>query len=317
VVGAVDAGAVYVFHYDGTAWVEEAKLEASDAAANDAFGLSVAVAGDTAVVGAALDDDGGSDSGSAYVFHYDGTVWVEEAKLTPSDGAAFDQFGSSVAAAGDTIVVGARLDDDNGSDSGSAYVFRYDGTVWVEEAKLKASDGAPSDTFGNAVAVAGETAAVGAQFDDDNGADSGSAYVFRYDGATWVEQAKLVASDGAPSDTFGNTVAVAGETVVVGAQFDDDNGTDAGLAYVFRYDGTAWVEQAKLTPSDGTADDMFGGSVAVSGDTAVVGAALDDDNGSSSGSAYVFPIPEPSAWMLHGSALAVLAALALRARRRR
>ena len=160
-----------------------------------------------------------------------------------SDGAADDQFGGTVAVAGDRAVVGARFHDDNGDSSGSAYVFRYDGTGWVEEAKLTASDGAADDEFGGSVAVAGDTAVVGAPFHADNGSTSGSAYVFRYDGTDWVEEAKLTASDGAADDQFGGLVAVSGDTLVVGAEGDDDNGSFSGSAYVFHYDGTGWVEE--------------------------------------------------------------------------
>jgi hypothetical protein len=213
---------------------------------------------------------------------------IEETKLSASDGTAADWFGFSVALFGDTAVVGAVRDDENGLHSGSAYVFRYDGSDWVEDTKLMPSDGEYSDSFGFSVAVSGDTAVVGAPGDDDNGSNSGSAYVFRYDGRNWVEEAKLTSSDGAASDFFGHSVAVSGDRSMVGASRDDDNGTKSGSVYVFRYNGSNWVEEAKLTASDGAAEDKFGCSLAVSGDTAVVGADHDNDNGSDSGSVYVF-----------------------------
>jgi hypothetical protein len=256
-----ESGSAYVFRYDGSEWVEEAKLTAPDGAYGDRFGRSVAVSGDTAVIGAAYDDRG---TGSAHVFRYDGSDWVKEAKLTASDRVAGDYFGFSVAASGDTVVIGS---------SGSAYVFRYDGNEWVEEAKLTASDGAWGDQFGFSVAASGDTVVIGS---------SGSAYVFRYDGSDWVEEAKLTASDGAWGDGFGESVAVSGDTAVVGAYRDgvfDDSRPNFGAAYVFRYDGSDWVEEVKLTASDAAYVRQFGYSVAVSGDTAVVGGY---------GSAYVF-----------------------------
>ncbi len=266
----------------GTVEVSQtAKLHASDGALLDGFGVAVAVAGDTAVIGADLDDDNGLSSGSAYVFLYNGMVWEENAKLTASDGAEGDLFGRSVAVAGDTVVVGAALDDDRGNESGSAYVFFYSGTAWEEDAKLTASDGGPFDLFGQAVAVAGDTALVGAEGDDGL---SGSAYVFFYNGMVWEEDAKLTASDGAQGDLFGRSVAVAGDTALVGA----DDQTGAGAVYVFRHDGMNWSEEAKLMASDGAQGDLFGRSLAVAGDTALVGARGDDDQGSASGSAYVF-----------------------------
>jgi hypothetical protein len=283
------SGSAYVFRFDGSKWVPEAKLLPADGAANDHFGKSVAVSGDTVVVGAPFDDDNGTDCGAAYVFRYDGWGWVQHAKLRASDGAIDDLFGYiySVAVSGNTIVVGAQSDDDHGPASGSAYVFRYDGNAWVEEAKLTASDGAARDAFGFSVAVSGDIAVIGANRNDDNGPDSGSAYVFRYDRSSWVEEAKLLASDAGPGQKFGYCVPISGDTVVIGAYLDDDRGAGSGSAYLYRFDGFSWVEEAKLLASDGAADDWFGYSLAVSGDTAVIGAFRHDDNGPDSGSAYI------------------------------
>ncbi|MDJ0610037.1 MAG: FG-GAP repeat protein [Kiloniellales bacterium] len=295
VVGAVgdddagfSSGSAYVFQRSGAAWSEQAKLTASDGAVGDSFGQSVAISGDTVVAGAPQDDDTGSNSGSAYVFQRSGTAWSEQAKLTAGDAAAGDAFGWSVAISGDTVVVGAYVDNDAGSNSGSAYVFQRSGTAWSEQAKLTAGDGAASDLFGWSVAISGNTAVVGARGDDDAGSASGSAYVFQRSGTAWSEQAKLTAGDGASLDLFGTSVGISGDTVVAGAPQDDDTGSNSGSAYVFQRSGTAWSEQAKLTASDGAADDIFGESVGISGDAVVVGAFRDDDLGSDSGSAYVF-----------------------------
>ena len=159
-----------------------------------------------------------------------------------------------------------------------------------EAQELLASDGAADDAFGYSVAVDGDTAVIGAVQDDDNGSNSGSAYVYTRSGTTWSQQAKLTASDGAADDWFGTSVAVDGDTAVVGAYWDDDNGSKSGSAYVYTRSGTTWSQQNKLTASDGAADDRFGGRVAVNGDTAVIGAMWHDDNGSNSGSAYVFAL---------------------------
>ncbi len=281
------SGSAYVFQRNGTAWSEQAKLTAGDAAAEDLFGFSVAISGDTVVVGA-YDADLGS--GSAYVFRRNGTAWSEQAKLTAGDAAAGDGFGRSVAISGDTVVVGAYRDDDAGISSGSAYVFQRNGTTWNEQAKLTAGDAAAGDEFGRSVAISGDTVVAGALLDDDAGNSSGSAYVFQRNGTAWSEQAKLTAGDAAGGDVFGRSVAISGDTAVVGADGDDDAGFSSGSAYVFQRSGTAWSEQAKLTAGDGAADDWFGRSVAISGDTALVGAVLDDDAGISSGSAYVFEV---------------------------
>ena len=254
----------------------EFKIIAGDGAAGDFFGLSVSIDGDYAIVGAHLDDDNASASGSAYIFRRFGTSWLEEAKLTASDGAVNDLFGRSVSLSGDRAIVGARGDDDNGSSSGSAYIFRRVGTVWTQEAKLTASDGQAGDRFGFSVSVDGDRAIVGADGDDDNGSNSGSAYIFRRFGTSWLEEAKLTASDGAAFDRFGFSVSLSGDRAIVGARVDDDNGSASGSAYIFRRFGTSWLEEAKLTASDGAAFDQFGFSVSLSGDQAIVGAFRDD-----------------------------------------
>ena len=288
-----DAGSAYVFVRSGTSWVEQQKLTASDATAFDYFGESVAVEGDTLVVGASYVDgpEGALDVGSAYVFAWNGTTWSEQQKLTASDAAANDYFGIDVAVSGDTIVVGAYSDNHaGGSTAGSAYVFARSGTSWIEQQKLTASDASPLDLFGLSVAISGATAAVGALGDDHaDDSDAGSAYVFVRNGTHWTEQAKLTASDAAAEDSFGGSVAASGDTVTVGAGGDDHaGGTDAGSAYVFVRSGTTWNEQAKLIASDAAAEDWFG-SVSVSGETAVVGAFGDDHAGGvDAGSAYVF-----------------------------
>ncbi len=283
-----NSGSAYVFRYNGASWVQEAKLLPGDGAAYDQFGVSVALDGDVAVIGANGNDEGGSSIGAAYVFRYDGSTWSQEAKLQAADGAGYDQFGYDVDVDANTAIIGALYHDDGASNAGSAYVFRYGGTGWSQEAKLLASDGASADQFGWAVGVSGEVAVVGALNNDDRGSNSGSAYVFRYGGASWSQEAKLLASDGAAYDQFGYAVGVDGDTVVIGAIYHDDNGSNSGSAYVFHHGGTSWVQESKLLAPDGQAYDQFGVAVAISGDTAVIGAYTDDDNGDNSGSAYVF-----------------------------
>ena len=248
------------------------------------------VFGDTAVIGARDDDDNGFNSGSAYVFIRTGTTWSQQAKLTAADAEAGDRFGNSVAVSGDTAIIGVREDDDKGRDSGSAYVFIRSGTTWSQQAKLTATDGAEEDKFGRDVAVSGDTVVIGSPLDDDNGARSGSAYVFIRSGTTWSQQAKLTATDGAASDEFGISVSVSGATALIGASGDDDKGISTGSAYAFIRSVTTWSQQAKLTAADSAARDFFGFSVSVFGDTAVIGAYQDDDKGSESGSAYVFAL---------------------------
>ena len=259
---------------------QEIKLLPSDGAHNNYFGQSVAISGNTAIVGAFGDDDNGGFSGSAYLF--DATTGAQIIKLLPNDGASSDQFGRSAAISGNTAIVGAPQNDDNGIESGSAYLF--DITSGAQLTKLLPSDGALGDLFGCSVAIDGNTAIVGAYTDDDNGLNSGSAYLF--DISTGAQIAKLLPSDGVSDDWFGLSVAINGDTAIVGARLNDDNGLNSGSAYLF--DATTGAQIAKLLPSDGAMDDQFGSSVAISGSTAIVGAPYDGDNGLHSGSAYLF-----------------------------
>jgi hypothetical protein len=229
------------------------------------------------VVGAYKNDEP-DDSGSAYVFtKVDGGEWSNpptQEKLTASDAASDDRFGISVAISGDTIVVGAYYDDDVPDNSGSAYIFTKDAGEWSNstQQKLTASDAADGDNFGKYVAIEGDTIVVGAAYgDDDDGAISGSAYVFTKEGNDWSEQQKLTASDAASGDRFGKSVAISGDTIVVGAYRDDtlELDTNSGSAYIFTLDDGEWLEQEKITASDAATDDDFGRSVAI--DTTVVG----------------------------------------------
>ena len=282
------SGSAYIFVRDGESWTEQAKLTASDAAAEDVFGWSVSISGEYAVVGAFFDDDGGTESGSAYVFEKPVGGWsdmTETAKLTASDAAAQARFGRSVSISGDYAIVGAFGDDNF---SGSAYIFVRDGESWTEQAKLTASDAAVDDQSGESVSISGDYAVVGANGNDDGGSGSGSAYIYVRDGENWTEQAKLTASDAAAGDEFGNSISISGDYIIVGVKNDDDGGTNSGSAYLFVRDGVNWTEQAKLKASDAASVDFFGWSVSISGGYAIVGAFGDDDNGTDSGSAYVY-----------------------------
>ena len=285
-----NVGSAYVFVRSAGTWALQAKLTATDAAAVDNFGISVAISGDTAVVGAYLDSTlAGSNAGSAYVFVRSAGTWAQQQKLTAADAADGDSFGVSVAVSGDTAVVGAYLDDaPAGTNAGSAYVFVRSAGTWAHQQKLAADDAAAVDNFGMSVAVSVDTAVVGAHL--EGGTNAGSAYVFVRSAGTWAQQQKLAASDAAANDNFGASVAVSGDTAVVGAPFDDiAAGTDAGSAYVFVRSAGTWAQQQKLAASDADAGDRFGIAVAVSGDTAVVGAYFDDAPvGPDAGSAYVF-----------------------------
>jgi len=290
-----DSGSVYLFRrLDAGAWVEECKLLASDGAAHDRFGHSVCVLENLVAVGVPYDDDSGLNCGSAYIFRRTSRGdWVEEAKLIAHDGATEDYFGRSVALSGDRIAVSSHGDDDLGENSGSAYIFRRTNRGdWTEETKLLPADGAAHDLFGRSLSLAGDVVLAGAHGDNDNGTISGAAYVFRRQhGGSWLEEAKLLPSDGMSHDKFGIAVCLSGGRALAVAYYDDDNGIDSGSAYLFSVSSTGtWHQQAKLLPYDGAANDQFGSSASFSEETALIAAYLDDDLGHNSGSAYVFDL---------------------------
>ena len=248
-----NSGSAYLF--DVATGSQLFKLTASDAAADDHFGIS-ALSGSTALVGAPGNDDAGSMSGSAYLFDFSDPCNIIEIKLTASDAAASDSFGVSVAISGATALVGARADDDAGGQSGSAYLYDFNDPCNIIETKLTASDAATGDVFGNSVAINGSTAIVGACSDDDAcpgniNCDSGSAYLYDFSDPCSIIEIKLTASDAATGDEFGVSVALSGNTAIVGAYRNDDAGTNSGSAYLF--DAATGVQLRKLTASDAAA----------------------------------------------------------------
>jgi hypothetical protein len=302
ILSKANRGSAYIFVRSGTNWSQQAKLLASDGEAGDFFGSSVAISGNTVVIGAHADDNSYANQGSAYVFVRSGTTWSEKQKLTAPGGFAGlnSWFGYSVAIDSDKIVIGAPGDDIGANTSqGEAHIFIISNGFWNWHQQLTASDGAAVDLFGHSVAIDGSTGRVliGAPYDDigANG-NQGSAYIFGRQFATspWTQQQKLMASDGAAGDLFGYSVAIHVSTLVVGAPQDDIGAnTDRGSAYVFVRPTTTWSQQQKLTASDGASLDLFGYSVAISSDTSgllvVVGALLDDiGTNQDQGSAYVF-----------------------------
>lgn len=302
--GGFASGAAFVYSRNQNGpdhWGQVIKLTADDATAGAQFGISVAIDGDTAIVGASGDGDHGPNTGSAYVFvrhESDPNQWQQVAKLNAHDGAAYDFFGSTVAIDDDVAIIGAPQDDDGGSSSGSAYIYsRHFGGAdqWGQVTKITSSDASAVDFFGWSVAIDGDLAVVSAIHDDDAGPDSGAAYVFSRNeggGDSWGQVAKLTANDGDQTDFFGSSVAVAGDTAIVGALWHDSDGLmGSGAAYIFSRDQgglDSWGQVTKLVADDATAQDFFGFSVALDADTAVVGALGDDDDGKSSGAAYIF-----------------------------
>ena len=280
--------------------VELLKKLASDAQDGDNFGNSVAISGDYVVAGAPYEDDGGAQSGAAYIFERNlggQDNWGQVKKLTASDAENSDLFGSSVSISGDYVVVGAYYEDDVGTDRGAAYIYErnYGGPDnWGEVVKLSASDAQDDDIFGYSVAISGDYVVVGTWGEDGAGTNRGAAYIYErnYGGPdNWGEVVKLSASDAQDSDYFGHSVTMSGDYVVVGAILEDGAGTDRGAAYIYErnYGGPDnWGEVVKLSASDAQDDDRFGSSVAISGDYIVVGAFREDGAGFRLGAAYIY-----------------------------
>ncbi len=262
-------------------WLQEQEITADDGAQNAEFGVSVALHGTTAMVGAQQATIGANeDQGAVYVFDHAGTDWTQSQKLTSSDGAAFDTFGNAVVFQGDTAIVGAYAATVNDfAYQGAAYVFTRSNGTWSEAQKLTSDDGTDFNYFGYSVALDGTTAFIGADL-------LGAVYVFNESGGTWSQSQKLTASDQGLSDVFGYSVLVEGSTAFVGSY--GNNGFQ-GAVYVFTESGGTWTETQKLTADDGAPNTYFGYSIAVSGSTLLVGAwGTNPDGDDTRGAAYVF-----------------------------
>lgn len=274
-----DSGSVYVYYFTGTSWKQHAKLTANDGSQGDNFGYSVAISGNTIVVGAPFDDNkSGVDAGAIYIFEKDSTnKWIQKNKLTPSDVKAYDNFGFSVDIDGNYIVAGAYLSDASGSESGSAYIFNKSLSNWSLQKKLTASNATWGDRFAQSVAISGKTVVVGAPnvsktYSDDWGTNklvnSGAVYHFSLENNNWVEKQVLFASDAKAYAIFGYSVDVNVNTLVVGAPYDGN-----GSAYIFTKNRAGSFEETKKLTSPLVGRNSykgFGLDVSVNGDYVAV-----------------------------------------------
>lgn len=309
-----DGGIVFLYQRFDNTWREVTRIFASDSQTGDSFGQSIAMSQDTLVIGAPKDDDNdyigndvnenrnensddnnkgnGKDSGSVYVYSKKGDNWTLEQKLTAPDGAAGDVFGISVAISHKTILIGADLNDEKANNAGAAYVYIKQGKQWIYQSKLMADDAGDTDIFGVRVSLDGDTALISARRDDDDivGKDSGSAYVFRRKGNSWYQEAKLTGPTQQADDRFGRSVALVGNTALIGAMHKDYAGGNAGAAYLFTREGNKWRHTRTLTASDGAPGDQLGWSAALTSDYAVVSAAKHAPKSKKSGAVYIFEV---------------------------
>lgn len=269
------SGAAYVFRWDGFHWVEEEKLTAPDPESNDNFGIDVCIWGDYALVGASKAEVDGESTGSAYVFHWDGTDWDDGQRLTAFDGSAGDQFGCAVAISGEWALVGAENEGEIYERSGAVYVFRRVGASWEPHQKLKADDAEPNGLLGSfrTIAISGDRFIVGARGMEYEGEQiPGGAYIFELDGPDWAQRHKLTAPPVAGNSLFGYAATLSGDLALV-------HEASTGTTYLFRWDGDQWIQQDArndlglgsrelVGPAGGVS---MGGSVSISGNTAIVG----------------------------------------------
>lgn len=286
-------GAAYVFRRSGANWIQEATLQGSDTTWFDFFGTSVAIHNDRIIVGAVKDQ---VRPGAAYVFKRNGTTWTQEAKLVSGGTEELSFFGQHVAIDGTYVLVSDPYDDESAPDGGAVFVFRRNGTTWVQQDKLMKSNPDATDQLGRGVGISGEFVVVGVPFENDtpSGDFQGAAYIFRRnDNGTpsnlgddfWTQMQRLTANDAELSDGFAKCVAINGNVVAVGAEFKN-------AAYVFRFNGANWGQEAKLVPNDPVSGGEFGISVAIEGNQVVVGARNADretpQHMDGVGAAYVF-----------------------------
>ncbi|MCB9354614.1 MAG: HYR domain-containing protein [Lewinellaceae bacterium] len=310
VVGAKNADLAYVLKSNELSpdqWEQVAILNPAQVDDHDFFGASVGISGDLLVVGAPQDDDLGPDAGAAYVFVKNASDnWNLVKKLTASDGFSADNFGTTVSVSGDHILVGASMNDEKGLNAGAAYLFGKDqggANNWGQVAKITAADGQAGDMFGASMDLDGDFAVIGANLDDDKGINAGSAYVFGKDqgGANaWGMVKKLTANDGTSFDNFGVSVGINGDFLIVGANQNDDYGSNSGSAYIFErnHGGVAdsWGQATKLLALDGTSSDQLGIAVSLNGNYAVAGARFDNIKGTNSGAAYIWERQTNGVW---------------------
>lgn len=282
-------GIAYFLLFTNIILAQIPKICPDDGFAGDEFGVFVSISGDYALVGASAAQVEGTVCGAAYIFKNESGSWVQQAKFIPDIPDNDDMFGKILKIDGDYALVAAYNDDDMGSNAGAAYIYKRTGENWAFQDKIYADDAVAFDIFGVAADIKGDRAIIGAFGDDDNGFFSGSAYVFARQGDEWIQEAKLLPSDGATDDKFGRSVAIDDDLAVVCGVLDDENGEESGSVYIFRRNGSVWTEEAKITPDDGDENDRFGRSISIAGDYVAISAAQKDEHGmDGSGSAYVF-----------------------------
>ena len=265
-----------------------ARVRPEDGEAHDYFGYALDLSADRAIVGAYGDDDRGENAGAAYIFRREGTRWAQESKITALQAATNDQFGMAVAIDGDHAFVGTRGDIENGPRSGRIFVFRRMESGWIQKQGFSSGIADADDLFGLAIDIDGEWAAVGASGDPEAGRDAGAVYLYQFRDEAWRFHSRLIVPESSDADYVGFDLSLSQGRLLVGAFGDDEKGTRAGAAYVFRLDDRGWKLEQKLVAPDGGRHQLFGHAVALTPTHAVVGSHGHPTRGRFSGAVYVF-----------------------------
>ena len=270
----------------------ESKVFASDAESGDSFGRAVSNCAEWFVVGANRDDDNGQNSGSVYVYKENGYGELDEYKIIPNDGDYNEYFGKSLVISDDWLVVSSIYDDENGEKSGSVYVFYYNGLDWIESAKINPEDGDAYDRFGYSVDLFENRIIVGSVYDDDYGENSGSVYIYFFNGTDWVFEDKINSIYQEAEDHFGKSSSIYNNIIAVGSYADDNGEENVGSVSVFIFDGNSWIETQKIFSSDASANDYFGNEVEIFYNRLIVGSYYADNIYDNSGSVYVYELTD-------------------------
>jgi len=291
---SVRTGVAYIYKNLNNSWELQNKITASDAEFRDWFGESVCISGNYAIVGACGNDDGAYQTGSAYIFRNNNGIWEQQVKLLAFDGKEYDHFGRKVAIYDDYAVVAATDDEDDGYNGGIVYIYKNNGGNWDFHQKLDAADGADYFHFGTSVDISETYLLIGTVAN----VDEQRAYMYKNVNGIWQLDDILIPADGEINEGFAKSVHIDGDYAIIGSPFDRDNEALSGSAYIFKLVGNDWQEEQKLLAFDGVINDLFGYSVSISGNYALIGARQDNINDINSGSAYLFE-NNGSNWVFH------------------
>ena len=288
--GASSGGAYVLLKSENKNWEFYQKLLPFDASEADEFGKTVDIYQDYIVSCSYLDDDSGTNSGSVYIYKWNGQSWEHNDKIHASDPEDYSQFGLALDLFKNQLIIGSPFKNSCGTNCGAAYIYERINGKWTETAKLVPDDLSEKDEFGITTKINNDYAFVSSIKDDDLGENSGSVYIYKKTNNKWNYLQKLTAFDGEAGDAFGIALEINDSLAIIGSYFDDDNGENSGSVYIYKNIDDDWQFIKKITPDDGDESDAFGSSISLNENNVLIGAYSDDDNGFFSGAAYLFSL---------------------------